>query len=398
MSMRTTVIGSQETELHELETALRYFGVDISRRYPYYPDEAEIQRLIRAIDPDILFVSTAVPGRMENAVEQALRVSPLTQIILLDAAGDPGTMRRAMQLGVRECLVFPLQEEELRGAVERIMTRRRNVPSRMAGTNCLYSFIPARAGVGASTIATQLALQLPGDADHRNLLVDADLDAGIVQFLTQAHNPHSLVEAIERVDQLDEHLWPQLVSEREHLDILQAGDSNEDYRPDLGRLQAVLEFARRQYSAIIVDLPPAINRLSTELMQQSKSVYLVTTTEVASLHMARKRYLALQELQLKDQVRLLVNRVAKNNAMPMDEVAGAVGLPVLATFSNDYVEIQKTIMRAGQVPDSRPLGRQLKDFAGLLAKDPLPTPVPKKRRYLEIFSLSKPRETHWGDS
>jgi pilus assembly protein CpaE len=396
MKMCTVALGTEERELEDLDRALQQIGISISRQYPYYPDEGEIRRLVRALDPDILFISTAVPSRMEAAVAHALEVSPNIQVVLLDAAAGRDTLRRAMQLGVRECLMIPVDEVELRGVLERTIARRRNAPGRVAGTNCLYTFLPARPGVGGSTLAVQAALHLPGDAEHRNLLVDADLDAGMVQFLLQGHNPHSLIEALERVEQLDEHLWPQLVSERGHLDILQAGDSNEDYRPDLGRLQYILEFARRHYSAIIVDLPPAINRLTTDLMQQSKAIYLVTTTEVAALHMARKRWLALCELQLQNQVRLLVNRSDKHNGVPIDEVANAVGLPVHGTFANDYLEVQKAILAGGPVPTSRPLGNQIAQFAASLSKDPIPTPAPKRRRYLEIFTLHRPREVRWG--
>ncbi len=397
MSLRTAVIGSQESELSTLEQALEVHGVAIARRYPYYPDEAEIQRFLRAVNPDILFISTSVPERMEAAVSQTLQLAPHQEIILLDTAADAMTLRRAMQLGVRECLGFPLMEDELRGAVERIMMRRRNQPARSSGTNCLYTFFPARPGVGATTLAMQTALALPSAADHRSLLLDADLDAGMIQFLLRAESPYSLIEAMERVSQLDEHIWPQMVSERGHLDILQAGESNEDYRPDLGLLQHVLEFARRQYSAIIVDLPAAINRLSIELMQQSKEVFLVTTTEVASMHMARKRFLAMKDLQLKDQVRLVVNRVEKNGSVSLDNVAAAVGLPVHATFSNDYVEVQKTVLNGTRVNEAKLLGRQLHDFAAALTKDSMPTPAPKKRRYLEIFTLSRGREARWGE-
>ena len=173
-----------------------------------------------------------------------------------------------------------------------------------------------------------------------------------------------------------------------HLDVIQAGNSG-DYHPDVGRLQTVLAFVRRQYSTILIDLPGGINRLSTELMQQSKVVFLVTTSEVASLHMARRRWRTLRDdLQLGDRVRLLVNRVEKKSRISMDELASAVGLPVHASFVNDYAEVQKAILVGGRVPSSRPLGQQLTVFAESLFKDPAPVSPVKKHRFLEAFALS----------
>ena len=348
-------------------------------------------RFLRASDPDIMFISTGEPARMEATVVQALQTLPNVQIVLVDATGASNTLRRAMQLGVRECLNVPFSPDDVRGVVERSAQRLGNSPNGSAGTNCLYSFLPACGGVGASILAAQTALHLPTDASHRSLLIDADLDAGMIHFLLKVQNPYSLIEALERVDQLDEHLWPQLVATREHLDIMQTSDFGGDYHPDLRRLQQLLAFARRQYSSIVVDLPAAINRLTTEIMQQSKAVFLVTTPELASLQMARRRWRALQELQLGHHVRLLVTRVEKKqkSAILMEQIPSVVGLPVHATFDNDYDDVQKGIITGGKLPAARPLGRQIANLAGSLPREGLSVAPPKKHRFLEVFALAR---------
>lgn len=393
MSVRSAVIGLQEAELRRLEELLsRFNNITIDRRFSHYPELDEMRGFLRAVAPDVLFVSTAFPMLMEAAVERAVQISPKVQIVLVDSTAQPETLRRAMQLGVRECLTVPFSANDLRGVIERSLTRRDTMSGEGLGTDSLYSFLPARGGVGASTFATQTALSLPLDADHRALLIDADLDGGMIQFLLKipepawvehTENPRSLIDAMERVEHLDEELWPRLVHSHGHLDIMRAGDAEGDYRPDLARLQQLLAFARRQYSVILVDLPAAINRMATELILQSKAVFLVTTPEPASLHMARRRLLALQRLKLEDRVRLLVNRVEEEQPSSLDQVASTVGVPVDTVFANDYAEVQKTILAAHRLPDSRPLGRQLADLAASLSKASVPESPRPKRGFLE---------------
>ena len=383
------MLGLVEAELELVKNLLSSLaGVTMGRGLAYYPEKSELVRFLGTDSPDVLFISTRLPMQMEAAVVQARQVLPDVQLVLVDSAAQPETLGRAMQLGVRECLSTPLRAEDVRGVIERSLSRRGRAPSPSVGTDSLYSFLPARPGVGASILAVQAALSLPTDATHRGLLIDADLEAGMVQFMLQSQNPHSLIEALEVVRELDDYLWTQLISEHGHLDVIQAGNSG-DYHPDLGRLQTVLAFVRRQYSTILIDLPGGINRLSTELMQQSKVVFLVTTSEVASLHMARRRWRTLRDdLQLGDRVRLLVNRVEKKSRISMDELASAVGLPVHASFVNDYAEVQKAILKGGRVPSSRPLGQQLTVFAESLFKDAAPVSPVKKHRFLEAFALS----------
>jgi pilus assembly protein CpaE len=390
--VRTAIMGATATESAQLDSCLGQFtAVNVVRRFPAYPENGELERFLRAGDPEVVFISTSNSVAMEQAITATTGTAPNVQIVLVDTRSSTMTLRVAMQLGVRECVTMPFELEDVRGAIERSVTRRAHLAmSQPASTNSLYSFLPARPGVGTSILATQTALHLALEQGKRGLLIEADLAAGMMPFLLQLNNPYSFVEALERVDQLDEHLWPQLVSEHGQIDIMLGGNSGPEYRADLSRLQYLLSFARRHYATILADLPSSIDHLSTEFMHQSKVVFLVTTLEVASLHMARKRYQELKDLQLEGQVRLIVNRVEKNAGLSMEDVANTVGLPVSTVFNNDYIEVQKAIMNGSRVASTRPLGRQLAEFAASLSASPAATsPPPKKRRFLEVFALAR---------
>ena len=48
--------------------------------------------------------------------------------------------------------------------------------------------------------------------DARVLLSDFDLNSGMMRFLLKLENSHSVPEACEHADEMDENLWPQLVT------------------------------------------------------------------------------------------------------------------------------------------------------------------------------------------
>src|SRR5579871_3563503 len=150
MRISSALIGPLAGVSTELESSLIALGVALSRNIPYYPESAELGKLLRAVTPDVLFVSTDQPTQMETTIEQAASSIPNLPVILLDRGGDHETLRRAMQLGVRECVSAPFELEELRGAVERTMIRRLSQGD-SASASSVYSFLPAKAGVGAST-------------------------------------------------------------------------------------------------------------------------------------------------------------------------------------------------------------------------------------------------------
>ena len=273
MDICTALIGLRAQETRQVDEHLSAItGVTIDRQVAHYPVDTELLRLLRAVDPDVLFISAEIPAEMEMVVEQALQTLPTLQIVLVDSVARPDTLKSAMKLGVRECQSLPFASEDIRGVIGRSMARRTAVPVGNGGTNCVYSFLPARPGVGTSVLAAQAALSLPTSASHLALLIDADLDAGMIQFMLKVENPFSgFFESMERAEDLDEQSGPTLVSDRGQLDVLKTGESGGDYHPELARLQHVIAFARRHYSAILVDLPSAINRLTVELMHPPRS-------------------------------------------------------------------------------------------------------------------------------
>ena len=216
MSISAAIVGFDAGNAPGFERALnRVSSIQISRRYPHYPEPEELQRFLRAMEPDLMFISSVTPRTMQQVAELVANVLPACQMILVDETGSTDTFRTAMRAGMRECLSAPFSADELQGIVERSIARRASLGGdRSGGTNALYSFFPAKAGIGASLLAWQTALAMPKDETRRTLLLDADLDAGMQQFVLRIQNPHSLVDAMERLEEMDEHFWPQLVTSR----------------------------------------------------------------------------------------------------------------------------------------------------------------------------------------
>ena len=65
---------------------------------------------------------------------------------------------------------------------------------------------------------------------------------------------------------------------------------------DAARLHAVLEFARLNYDWIVIDLPVVFQRLSLMAISESDRAFLITTSELPSLHLARKAVNLLDQL------------------------------------------------------------------------------------------------------
>src|SRR5438874_7731490 len=91
-------------------------------------------------------------------------------------------------------------------------------------TDSVFAFLPAKAGSGATTIAVNTSLALARMPDTNVMLADLDLNSGLVGFMLLLNQtPYSIVDAAENALDLDENLWPKIVSTKDSLDVLPVG-------------------------------------------------------------------------------------------------------------------------------------------------------------------------------
>jgi Flp pilus assembly CpaE family ATPase len=303
---------------------------------------------------------------------------------------EPDVMRKLMHMGIREYLPSPIKPAELTEAVDSVKRYLKRHPAPVAGLADFYTFLPAKPGVGTSTIAASTSCALANELGAHTLLLDCDLDAGTIKFLLKLGNTASLVDAIDHANKLDEDLLSQMVGKWENLDVLHAGGLIPPPSIDLPSLQRFLALARSQYEVVCADLASSLGPFSVNLMRESSRIFLVTTPEVVPLHFARQRMRRLDELGLSDQVRLLVNRKPGAIANLDDEkVAEMVGIPVSYSFPNDYPTVQSSILGSGPVSHVSDLGESILALARSLTTHPGSKEPRFRRRFLEFFRVPK---------
>jgi pilus assembly protein CpaE len=263
-------------------------------------------------------------------------------------------------------------------------------PVRYETTNRIFTFVPSKAGSGASTIALNVSAAMARKKGTKVLLSDFDLNSGMVRFLLKLDNPHSVPEACEHCDELDENLWPQLVTSVNGLDVLHAGHINPHLRIEQSQVRTLIAFMRRNYESLCFDVSGNLERYSIELMQESKRIFLVCTPEIPSLHLAREKMTFLKESDLDSRVSVILNRVSKKPLFTTKEVAEVVGAPVLRSFPNDYLGVARALTSGKLVETTSELGKAYGDFAdSILTDEPGVGGVKtdSKRKFLEFLAV-----------
>src|ERR1043165_6044968 len=92
---------------------------------------------------------------------------------------DASTLREIMRAGVRELVAEPFELSALVESLRNVKTLVEQKPPMYGAKGGIYSFLPAKAGSGATTLALNLSGAISRLAGTRVLLSDLGLSSGI---------------------------------------------------------------------------------------------------------------------------------------------------------------------------------------------------------------------------
>jgi pilus assembly protein CpaE len=290
-------------------------------------------------------------------------------LIAVNTSADADTILSAMRAGVNEYLHPPIHDALKRALEKRALERSRRSTTGVKGSGKAFGFLSAKGGCGATTIVCHVAAEL-GRQNHKVLLADLDLDAGMVGFITKTKAVYSILDAVNNLHRLDISYWKALVSNGipgvEIVSSPLALASKQQPRDD--QLRQVLAFARPHYDWTAVDLGRSLSRVAMAALEEIDETCLVTTLEVPALHQSKQIIQTLLDSGYgKNRIRLILNRAPKRLDITTSELERMLGVPIFATIPNDYPELYETYAEGRMLNRSSELGKHMTKLAMKLA-------------------------------
>jgi pilus assembly protein CpaE len=303
-------------------------------------------------------------------------------IVALNTSADPDSILASMRAGINEYLYPPLRDP-LRRALEKRSAERSRKRDAGGGatTSKSIAFFSAKGGCGATTLVTHVAAEL-GRQNQKVLLVDLDLDSGMVGFITKTKSVYSILDAVNNLHRLDIHYWKALVSNGiPGVEIVSAPlslASKQQIKDE--QVRHVLAFAKPHYDWTLVDLGRSLSHAAMAALEEIDEVCLVTTLEVPALHQSKQIIQTLLDSGYgKAKIRLVLNRAPKRLDIQPAELEKMLGVPIFFMVPNDYPELYETYAEGRMLNRNSDLGKQIAKLAVKLASLEIDDKGPKKR-------------------
>jgi pilus assembly protein CpaE len=336
----------------------------------------------------VIFVSLESTGKALEVAREIEKNTPGVQMVAISRFCDPQILLEVMRAGIREFASLPFDRQTITDALIRIKDVLEKRPAELGATDQVFAFLPSKAGVGTSTIALNVSVAMSRLPNVNVLLSDFDLNSGMIRFMLKLDNGYCVTDAAEHSLDMDESMWPSMVTTIDRLDVLHAGKLNPDFRIEPTQIRHLMEFMRRNYNVLCFDLSGNLEKYSLEIMHEAKKIFLVCTPEIPSLHLAREKYVYLKQLDLGDRVSVLLNRAQKRPLITPQQIEQLLGLPVSTTFCNDYHGVQRAVTEGRWVESGSDLGKQFNNLAqSMLETKQSSTGADGKKRFIEFFSV-----------
>src|SRR5271157_3659898 len=302
-------------------------------------------------------------------------------IIALNTSSDSEPILASLRAGINEYL-FPPLHDPLKRALEKRSaerSRRRDSGVKVGGKG--FGFLSAKGGCGASTLVCHVAAEL-GRLNQKVLLLDLDLDAGMVGFITKTKSVYSVLDAVTNLHRLDIHYWKALISNGipgvEIMSAPLAMASKVQIKDE--QIRNILAFARPHYDWTLVDLGRSLNRMAMAALEEIDEACLVTTLEVPALHQSKQIVQTLLDSGYgKNRIKLILNRAPKRLDISPDELERMLGVPIFHTVLNDYPELYETYAEGRMINRNSELGKQIARLAMKLASLEVEDKTAKKK-------------------
>lgn len=263
-----------------------------------------------------------------DAMINSLKGSELADhaIVLLDNA-DLDTTRRLVREGVFDVLPTPASETALVISLERLLKRFETQGGQQRQSGQVIAFLKAGGGVGATTIASQLAILLAGrDRNARVCLADLDIQSGSAAVYLDLPDTVTLGQVAAAGKSLrDIRFSEQLSAHPSGVRVL--GDPKE-FMPLESLQPAVVEnliaTLRREFDIVLLDLPPAWTSWTDRALRQADRIVLVTQMSVPHTHLTKRQLKVLTSQRL--------------DVTPLTLVCNGVGGQTAAGVSQKAVE------------------------------------------------------------
>lgn len=311
---------------------------------------AAVEAFRSAPTPNVIVLETVSEPASLIASLEALAEScdAGTRVVVIGHVNDVQLYRDLIRRGVSDYLIAPLGPIDILRSLSELY-----VAPEARNLGRTIAIMGAKGGVGASTVAHNVAWAIARNLDASTVIVDLDIAFGTAGLDFNQDPPQGIAEAVFAPERLDANMLDRLLSRCSDNLALLAAPAMLDRTCDLSEdaFDQVFELLRASVPYVVLDVPHVWSAWVKRSLIGADEVVIVAGPELASLRNAKNLIDLARAGRPNDSMpRLVLNQVGvpKRPEIDAGEFAKALGVEVLSSIPFD-AQIFGTAANNGQM-------------------------------------------------
>jgi len=300
--------------------------------------------------PEVVFLDLSAGMGAEFIFAQELsKLRPSVHIIACSAKTEtsPEFLLQAMRSGIRDFLQKPYNRVEVGALMHRLANECGVRPAKKMAGGRMFVILGTKGGVGTSTVAVNLAVQLSQVKTKTTLLLDFSRPMGDIAALLDLKPSFQIRDAFENVKRLDSTLLGGLLTPHKSGMLVLAGAQRpEDWQEaSAATIERIADVAQQEFDFVVMDLGAFYSPDWRNVLHASE-VLLISEADLPGLAKLHKHLGALARLGVPaSQTHLVINRWHRQDEDAVTQIANDTKMPVFGRLPNNFKQVTEATVR-----------------------------------------------------
>lgn len=345
MSISTIVISEDSHTVELLKLYLDEFGefsffAGTSDFVKAYDAANELQKALIIVD------ISAYQEQGLNFISKIVAEFPECKAIALCDKPDVDLVIRAMRVGASDFLAMPLIKTKFFEVLDKALADISNKKPKKSKCRVI-SVYSNKGGVGKTSIATNLALELAKITKENVALIDLNFQLGDVTTFLDLKPSFNISYMLQNLDKINEDFLLSTLEKYKDTNLYVLADPPYFKQVDdvlTKNISKLFNILRETFSYVVVDTSSGFGSKEMSVLEYSDLVFFVTIINLPALRNCQRCLELFEKLGLEqDKIQILINRYMENDEINADDVEEVLGKKLYWKIPNNYFTMMSAI-------------------------------------------------------
>lgn len=378
------IIKSYLLDIEKIETVSEFFDLELGCDF-----------VLGAPRSIVLIDISENPEKSLNVIKNIKEIKKDSVIVALSNKASTDTIIKAMRAGAKEFITKPIMKTEFIEVLNRIKD---DIGSFEPVESCkIISTFSNKGGIGKTSIAVNLAVELAQLSKEKVALIDLNLQLGDVATFLDMTPAFAMDYISNNIQNLDESQLLKTLSRYKNTSLYVIADPlNLDKSKEITseQIKNILETLKKTFSYIVIDIGTNIDSKTITALDMSDLILLIAIVNLPAIRSTQRCMDLFEKLGYsKEKVKLILNRYMENEDIKTTDIEDVVKQKVYWKIPNNYLTMMSAINKGvpvNEINQEANISQNYMEFASRLSDYLITQKLSKSYSERELKNTTKP--------